>query len=121
MGPLGKVCRVKKKASIFKPRLQPEIKGDHQLIMLVFFVAFVLSLSFENSKKYSAATVLCMHHHVFTIIVRMIGILVFKYPDPPVLENGLGFELGTARRTLGVEGQPVQCSALSEHKRCFDC
>ena len=59
---------------------------------------------------------------VFTIIaiaICMIGILVLKDPDPHVLENGLGFELGIARGTLGMEGQPVQCSALTEHKRCY--
>ena len=53
---------------------------------------------------------------VFTIIaiaICMIGILILN----TVLENGLRFELGTARGTLGVEGQPVQCSALSEYER----
>ena len=36
---------------------------------------------------------------VFTIIaiaICMIGILILNYPDPRLLENGLGFELGTA-------------------------
>ena len=76
---------MKQKASVFKPSLQPEINVVNCQLIVLFFVTSILPI---------------LDLHDWSIL--------------KILENGLGFELGTARWTLGVEGQPMQCGSLTE-------